>query len=198
VAGDEVVVSANIHNYLAEPKSVKAVLEVDGRQLTPRGETQSGENAHMLTTSRTVEVAAGGRGAGRLARKGQRRGQNHGPCARASATASPDAMQLELPVSVHGLLKTESWSRSLRPEQESASIELRVPAERQVDQSRLEVRYSPTLAGALVDAVPYLADYPYGCTEQTLNRFLPTVVAQQVIRRDGARSGRTAAKNRLI
>ena len=58
---------------------------------------------------------------------------------------------------------------------------LRVPDERKPDQSRLEVRYSPTLAGALVDALPYLADYPYGCTEQTLNRFLPTVITQHVL-----------------
>ena len=43
------------------------------------------------------------------------------------------------------------------------------------------MRYSPTLAGALVDALPYLADYPYGCTEQTLNRFLPTVITQKVL-----------------
>src|SRR5690606_24722731 len=30
---------------------------------------------------------------------------------------------------------------------------------------------------------PYLADYPYGCTEQTLNRFLPTVITQNVLKR---------------
>ena len=58
---------------------------------------------------------------------------------------------------------------------------MRVPSERKPDQSRLEVRYSPTLAGALVDALPYLADYPYGCTEQTLNRFLPTVITQKIL-----------------
>ncbi len=58
---------------------------------------------------------------------------------------------------------------------------MRVPSERKPDQSRLEVRFSPTLAGALVDALPYLADYPYGCTEQTLNRFLPTVITQKVL-----------------
>jgi hypothetical protein len=56
-----------------------------------------------------------------------------------------------------------------------------VPAERRPEQTRLEIRYSPTLAAAMVDALPYLADYPYGCTEQTLNRFLPTVVTQKVL-----------------
>ena len=33
----------------------------------------------------------------------------------------------------------------------------------------------------MVDALPYLADYPYGCTEQTLNRFLPTAITQKIL-----------------
>ena len=56
-----------------------------------------------------------------------------------------------------------------------------MPEDRRPEQSRLEVRYSPTLAGAMVDALPYLVDYPYGCTEQTLNRFLPTVITQKIL-----------------
>jgi hypothetical protein len=56
-----------------------------------------------------------------------------------------------------------------------------VPAERRVNESRFELRFSPTLAGAMVDALPYLTSYPYGCTEQTLNRFLPTVMTRQIL-----------------
>ncbi|MGA2064908.1 MAG: MG2 domain-containing protein [Thermoguttaceae bacterium] len=56
-----------------------------------------------------------------------------------------------------------------------------VPDQRRPKQTRVEVRYSPTLAGAMVDALPYLVDYPYGCTEQTLNRFLPTVITQKIL-----------------
>jgi uncharacterized protein YfaS (alpha-2-macroglobulin family) len=33
----------------------------------------------------------------------------------------------------------------------------------------------------MVDALPYLIDYPYGCTEQVLNRFLPAVISQQTL-----------------
>ncbi len=36
-----------------------------------------------------------------------------------------------------------------------------------------------------VDALPYLVDYPYGCTEQTLNRFLPTVITKRILRNMG-------------
>ncbi len=94
-----------------------------------------------------------------------------------------DAMEMRFPCYVHGMLKTESFTGVIRPDKTSAKVALNVPADRRVNDSLLEVRYSPTLAGAMVDALPYLVDYPYGCTEQTLNRFLPTVITQHVLQR---------------
>jgi hypothetical protein len=94
-----------------------------------------------------------------------------------------DAMEMEFPVYVHGILKTESFSGVIRPKEDAGVITLNVPEERRPEQTRLEIRYSPTLAGAMVDALPYLVDYPYGCTEQTLNRFLPTVITQNILKR---------------
>ena len=92
-----------------------------------------------------------------------------------------DAMQMSYPVLVHGMLKTESFSGALSSDQKKGVIKLKVPAERRPEQTRLEVRYSPSLATAMVDALPYLVDYPYGCTEQTLNRFIPTVITQKIL-----------------
>jgi uncharacterized protein YfaS (alpha-2-macroglobulin family) len=77
--------------------------------------------------------------------------------------------------------KTESFSGVVRPDKDSAQFTFMVPEQRKINDSRLEVRYSPSLAGAMVDALPYLNDYPYGCTEQTLNRFLPTVITQKIL-----------------
>src|SRR5436190_7782101 len=94
-----------------------------------------------------------------------------------------DAMEMKLPSYIHGILKTESWAGTVRPNKDSARLSLNVPAERRIDESRLEIRYSPSLAMAMVDALPYLAEYPYGCTEQTLNRFLPSVITQNVLHR---------------
>src|SRR5258708_32186235 len=81
------------------------------------------------------------------------------------------------------MLKMDSISGRIKPTGDSSQVTLTVPAERRVNESRLEVRYSPTLAGAMVDALPYLVDYPYGCTEQTLNRFLPTAMVQRTLQR---------------
>src|SRR5205823_25857 len=92
-----------------------------------------------------------------------------------------DAVEQKFPVYVHGMLKMDSYSGALRPKDESDRVTINVPAQRRQSESTLEVRYSPTLAGAMVDALPYLVDYPYGCTEQTLNHFLPTVVTQKAL-----------------
>ena len=92
-----------------------------------------------------------------------------------------DAMEQKFPCYIHGMLKTDSYSGAIRPKDESGKFTITVPKDRRPAESRLEVRYSPTLAGAMVDALPYLVDYPYGCTEQTLNRFLPTVITQKIL-----------------
>ena len=169
VEKDEVVLSANVHNKLKNKKAVQVVLELDGSVLQPLGET-----------AQTVEIAAGSEHRVDWRVKVAHEGQAVIRM-KALTDEESDAAQMTFPAYVHGMLKMEAFAGAIRPDQEKAQVVLRVPAERKPDQSRLEVRYSPTLAGALVDALPYLADYPYGCTEQTLNRFLPTVITQKVL-----------------
>ena len=54
-----------------------------------------------------------------------------------------------------------------------------------VDPSRvvLEVRFAPTLTADLLDTLPYLVDYPYGCVEQTMSRFLPAIKVAQILKK---------------
>lgn len=99
-----------------------------------------------------------------------------------------DAKELRFPVYVHGMTKTVSAVGSIpadSPATMEKSIVIDVPADRREDQSLLEVRFSPTLAGGMLDALPYLLDYPYGCTEQTLSRFVPAVLTRQALQQAG-------------
>ncbi len=173
VEKDEVVLSANIHSYLKTDQPVTALLEFDGDCLEP-----------ITAAQQKLTIKAGSEQRVDWRVKAVREGE---AVVRMKALGrdESDAMQMTFPVYVHGMLKTESFSVAIRPDQQSATIKLRVPAERRPDQSRLEVRYSPTLAGALVDALPYLVEYPYGCTEQTLNRFVPTVITHKVLQNLG-------------
>ena len=96
-----------------------------------------------------------------------------------------DAMQMSFPVYVHGMLKMDSYTGVMAADSNGGRFTFVVPEERRPEQTRLEVRYSPTLAAAMLDALPYLLDYPYGCTEQTLNRFLPAVITRRVLDNTG-------------
>ena len=69
-------------------------------------------------------------------------------------------MEQRFPVLVHGILKTDSHSLALRDGEESKTIEVSVPEKRRPEQTHLEVRYSPSIALALVDALPHLVHHP--------------------------------------
>ncbi|MCW8131462.1 MAG: alpha-2-macroglobulin [Planctomycetota bacterium] len=180
---DEVVLSANVHNYLKTKKSVTVVLEMEGGALEPFEQLARPANG-IWSMSKTVEIEPQGeKRVDWLVRV-----KNPGEAVvrmKALTDEESDAMEMRFPAYIHGMLKTESFAGAIRPDKESGTVTFNVPAERLPEQSRLEVRYSPTLAGAMVDALPYMSDYPYGCTEQTLSRFLPTVVTQNVLQRMG-------------
>lgn len=178
VERDEVVISANVHNYLPKAKRVRVRLELDGEYLTS-ADSPGGEDLETV-----VDISAGGEQRIDWRLKANREGT---AIIRALALTDEesDAMQLEVPVKVHGIEKLVPHSGVIAQDANKAAFEVTVPQQRRVSSTRLEVQFSPTLAGAMVDALPYLIDYPYGCTEQTLNRFLPAVLTQQTLRRMG-------------
>ncbi|MEZ6121911.1 MAG: alpha-2-macroglobulin family protein [Planctomycetaceae bacterium] len=169
---DQITLSAVVHNYLETAKPTTVILETEGGQLEP-----------LTSVQQTVLIPAGGE---------QRVDWNVRVTASGTATVrmkaltdeESDAAQQKVPCHVHGILKTESFAGVIRPGQQTAAVvNIQVPTARIEEQSRLEVRFSPTLAGAMIDALPYLLEYPYGCTEQTLNRFLPAVITQATLKR---------------
>jgi uncharacterized protein YfaS (alpha-2-macroglobulin family) len=171
VETDEVVLSGNVHNYLDSAQDFSAVLELDGPTLAlidPATATQNfkiGPKEEKRVDWR-VKVLKEGEAIVRM---------------KALSKVESDGVEQKFPVYVHGITKTVSFSGVVRPEAESAFVTLKVPAERKVNDSKLIVRFSPSLAGAMVDALPYMVEFPYGCTEQTLNRFLPTVITQKIL-----------------
>ncbi|NQZ68276.1 MAG: alpha-2-macroglobulin, partial [Lentisphaeria bacterium] len=169
VQKDEVVLSANVHNYLATAKKVKVVLEIN--------DVLKSLNNNLVQTV-TIEAHGEKRIDWRV--KVTKEGTAL-VLMKALTDEESDAMEMNFPAKVHGMLKTVSYSGHLRSTDKSSVFTIDVPKDRRPDDSVLEIRYSPTLAGAMVDALPYLVAYPYGCTEQTLSRFLPTVMTQKIL-----------------
>jgi hypothetical protein len=160
VVGDEVVVSAVVHNNTDEA----VVATVHG--------TLSGAGGTL--ESRRVDVAPHGQRsvdwmvtpgtAGTLSME-----------VRAESGAHADAMRHTLPIHDHGLLQRKTLAGKVARD---ATLSLSLP-ERRAGSTTVTIRVTPRLELALLDALPYLVHYPYGCTEQTLSRFIPAVAVRK-------------------
>ena len=167
---DEVTLSAVVHNYHEDAKDITVSLELDGKNLTSTGDMERRVAIPSKGETRvnwTAKAIAEGEVTIRM---------------KAIAADDSDAMEMKFPVYVHGMMKTDSFSRAIAPDGDSTTIEFTIPEERRPAESRMTLNYSPSVASAMIDALPYLASYPYGCTEQTLNRFVPTTVVHHILK----------------
>ena len=175
VAGDTVTVSAVINNntdsslnvapeIFAEGVSVMGLV-VDGKPLAgeppPLSVPANGESRVDWLVS--VKEA----GEARLRVSGR-------------AGKLTDAMEKSFSVYEHGIEKLVTKSGKMRSD--AVTVRLNVPAERKRETTSLSVQVAPSMAVTMLDALPYLIDYPYGCTEQTMSRFLPATITRKTLK----------------
>ncbi len=91
-----------------------------------------------------------------------------------------DAMQTTLPVHPRGRHRVEQRA-GVVPSRQVESLPIRADAI--AGASALTVRLTPSLAGAMLGSLDYLAAYPYGCIEQTTSAFLPDVIIARMLDR---------------
>lgn len=91
-----------------------------------------------------------------------------------------DAMEKTFVVHEHGIEKFLAKSGKLRGDE--VTIKLDLPKERKTETTNLTVQIAPSMAVTMLDALPYLIDYPYGCVEQTMSRFLPAAITAKTLK----------------
>jgi alpha-2-macroglobulin len=69
-------------------------------------------------------------------------------------------------------------------------LSITLPSDRLAGSETYTLTVAPSLLSTAIEALPYLAQFPYGCTEQTLSRFVPAVAVRAAAERLGARSSR--------
>lgn len=170
---DELLVSAIVNNAAKVDEQVKAELKLEGGTLE-------------LGSPATVDIRVAANGEVRLDWKVKATKEG---MARIVVSAigqqDSDAMQLDFPVYVHGMDKLQSWAGVVKGDSETATFTIDVPADRKVTTADLTVQISPTMMGAILDALPYLIEYPYGCVEQTMSRFMPAVAVAKTLKDTG-------------
>ena len=183
---DQVVLTANVHNYLKDTKRVKVSLDLGSDlELTayPTGGPQL-NGVFMPQASGFVEVKAGEEVQVNWYATAKSDGKAEIKMT-AQTDSDADAVKMNFPILVHGVQRFASQSGVLKNGQNSATAIINLPKERRFGQSDLNVQLNPSIAATMMDALPYLADYPYGCVEQTMSRFLPTVLVQKTLSDSG-------------
>jgi len=192
VVGDLVVVSYIVNNNTDEPMDVMPFASAKGlryagiraedgqfherlspgnqRRIEPRGETRYDllYRAEQAGTAEiTVEI-------------------------RVERSTFTDAVRMTYPVHEHGIEKFLAVSGKARGDQ--AVISLEIPEQRREGSTSMVVRVTPSMAVTMLDALPYLLDYPYGCVEQTMSRFLPAAIVNRTLSQLGLDAGDVAGR----
>ncbi len=133
--------------------------------------------------------------------------------ARVRGAGESDAIRLAKPIVPWGARKIVGAGGVLRGVGVRADQwSFTVPEEIKAGSQSLTVTLSPSVAAVAMEALPFLARYPYGCVEQTMSRFLPTVVmrktlhdagvnldeVRELIEQQSAAEPKLAAKYKLI
>lgn len=166
--GDEVTVSAIVHNYLATTKTARISLDAKGMD---------------IVSGATTDVTVPSRGDAKL--DWRVRAKNVAQVVlltKALTNEESDAMELTLPVIPVGVKQTDSKSGSLSGPDQEDKVTINLPSNMDQAGPALDIKINSSFAGSIFSALDYLTSYPYGCTEQTMSSFLPNIVVAKAIK----------------
>ncbi len=169
--GDSFTLATLAHNYSGAALAIEEALKAEGAialdGAPPAGKAEIGAG----------DVRRTDRGA---------RAPKHGTAllrADALSDVESDAVEQSLLVLPHGVKERQATSGAVTGGE--AFWRFEIPEGAIEGTERLTLRLTPTVSTAIVDALVYLDAYPYGCIEQTVNRFLPAVATKRALERLG-------------
>ncbi len=166
IAGDTANLTAIVNNNSSSNATGELSLSVDG--LVANGALKN-----------NFDVAAGGRAKKDLSVTANTFGTAHvqakATTALNSKVSDNDALELPLNVLPRGYKQSNGWAGG--PEVHNFEIE----TDAELQTAKLQLFITPNLTAAVAPALEYLVGYPYGCTEQTMSRFLPALLAKQTL-----------------
>src|SRR6185436_4985599 len=153
VVGDQVTVSAVINNNTDQSMPVMPALSAEGLTvagLIVDGKPVKGEQGRVEVRANSesrVDWLVNVTHASEAKLKVEARGEKFA-----------DAMEKNFTIYEHGIEKFISRSGKMRGD--SVAVKLDIPKERRSDSTNLTVQVSPSMATTMLDALPYLIDYP--------------------------------------
>ncbi len=161
---DEVTISTIIHNYLETEKQTKVKFTGENVLL------EDASNERTLNIAPNTDVRVDWKikvlqplGEAKL-------------YAEALTNEESDAMEVKVPLQPKGLKIIENTIADFSEENKTETKLVTIPSGTDLRSTGMKLTVDPSLAATILSALDELVGYPYGCVEQTMSRFLPTVV----------------------
>ncbi len=161
---DEVTISTIVHNYLSSEKQTKVSLKAENLDIVGDSKEQ------MITMGKNEE------------KRIDWRVKVNDPNGMAKLTATAltdeesDAVELSVPIQPHGLQLADYQAMDVSDVNKTEIKYITVPEYTDLRSAKLTLNVDPSLASTMLSALDELVGYPYGCVEQTMSKFLPTVI----------------------
>jgi len=164
---DEGVLSAIVHNYTDHPQQVHLLLATSphfglqqalSQNLTVKPDGAARYDWHAL-----------------LKQAGQGKVQ-----VKAIGQTAGDALELQIPIRPLSVDITQAAAGILKSDPDTLDLPYKIPAGTSPELAHLLVSVSSSAIGPVLGSFNSLINYPYGCTEQTMSRLMPAVIAKSL------------------
>lgn len=90
-----------------------------------------------------------------------------------------DGLEMKLPVLPYGVENYVAGQKIFGDDERTWKTRLTLDHDARTDLAELQLSFTPGVIPSVLETLPYLIQYPYGCVEQTLATFLPAIWAGQ-------------------
>ncbi len=175
--GDEVTISTIVHNYLDKNKRTRIEFNVENLKLVSSEINSKIDFKYFSEIKNVYEINLPANSEIRIDWLMKTEGTNSEAVFRASALTDEesDAIETRIPINPKGIKIQKPISFDSNEKEFSKEIEFEIPSGVDLNHASFNFNINPTLTTSLIQTLDELVNYPYGCVEQTMSRFLPTL-----------------------
>ncbi|MDQ7778823.1 MAG: alpha-2-macroglobulin family protein [Planctomycetota bacterium] len=180
IAGDKGAVQAQVFNFTPSELESEVRLEGEGFDQDPARALRKLTIAPSGSAIVEWPIQVTSRGSVRFKATARGRVSKTDDATGADAVGFADAIALDVPVKIAGEQVRKVVDGELDAGETTVSVHL--PPEAEPETARLEVQLLPFKGEmyGLLETVEFLKQFPYGCVEQTMSKFLPNIAVSDI------------------
>ncbi|MGQ9519276.1 MAG: MG2 domain-containing protein [Candidatus Fervidibacter sp.] len=183
--GDQTTVTAIVHSKQKCEVKVEGDIRLESAEAERQNGFTVGESASSPPISlepRVITVHPNKIGTVKWNFTAQRSGRLTITVRAESDNGQKDAEQRTITVVPHATERIASRTVMLSVDETERVLNFTLLSNADLETSRVDIRLAPSIFSAVLGALEYLATYPYGCVEQTMNSFLPDLLVWQIMK----------------